>query len=511
MEAPISNLQIIKYQSKKEPGESMKFQDYIQNKLWIKVMLALAPILIICIGFIIGINLFNQNRLIRVQTKLGSENLAAAIESSVIDSLAVGNNDEVRKQFIRLKEHSAGIEASIFDFNGDISFASDPAVVHKGIGSVLFNKQALASVTQMLQDGKTPPGSFEETIGQTTYLSLIQPIPNMESCHHCHGSSRKVLGGIHIRTSTQAAVSTAQQARNQGIIVGFAGLVFLILAVFGLFNKMVNQPVKEVLDLAGKMRHGDFTESVHARARDEISHLCNRMNLVNESLCSMIREIFAASQSVSSSASQQAASMEEISASLEDLSSMTKSNSTNITIAEDLMRESATRVQEVNRIMTELAGSMNDISQSSEEISKIANAIEGIAFQTNLLALNAAVEAARAGEAGAGFGVVADEVRNLAIRAAEAAKNTSGLIGNATGNINHGSNLVGKTVEAFKGLSECSARISALMSNISNASTDQSSGITQINEVVHQINSTIQQNSATAEQLSASIGSFKFQ
>lgn len=269
--------------------------------------------------------------------------------------------------------------------------------------------------------------------------------------------------------------------------------------------------INMVLGLAGKMRQGDFTCIVPVKAKDEISHLCARMNLVNENVCSVVGEIFTASQSVASSASQQAASIEETSASLEELASMTKSNSKHIMMAEDLMRESSARVQQVNKFMTELAGSMTGISQSSDEISEIVNTIEGIAFQTNLLALNAAVEAARAGEAGAGFAVVADEVRNLAMRAAEAAKNTSGLIGHATGNIHHGSALVGKTVEAFKGLSESSVRISALMSEISGASTEQSSGIAKINEAVHQMNSTIQQNVATAEQLSASIGSFKFQ
>jgi len=118
---------------------------------------------------------------------------------------------------------------------------------------------------------------------------------------------------------------------------------------------------------------------------------------------------------------------------------MTKSNSNQIKITEDLMRESSDRVQQVNKIITELALSMTSISQSGVGISEIANTIEGIAFQTKLLALNAVVEAALAGEAGAGFVVVADEVRNLAMRAAEASKNTSGLIGHAAGNIHHGS------------------------------------------------------------------------
>ncbi|MDO9109627.1 MAG: methyl-accepting chemotaxis protein, partial [Desulfatirhabdiaceae bacterium] len=398
-----------------------------------------------------------------------------------------------------------------FDFNGDITFASDTATVHQGIRTHLSNSRLSAAVAQMLQDGKAPSGSFEEVIQQKPYLSLIRPILNTESCHHCHGSSRKVLGGIHIRTSTQATLSAAQQASNQGILLGFAGLMILALAIYGLFHKMVNQPVKTILDLAGKMRQGDFTHAAPVRATDELSHLSARMNLVNENLCGMIKEIFVASQSVASTASEQAASIQETSASLEELASMTQRNADHATMAENFMRDSSDKVHQVNQIMTELNGSMAGISQSSEEISKIANTIEGIAFQTNMLALNAAVEAARAGDAGAGFAVVAEEVRNLAMRTAAAARNTSELIELSAGNVRHGSTLTGKTAEAIKGLSESAAKVSDLISEISIASREQSSGIAQINEAVHVMGSAIQQNAATAQELTSSIGSFKFQ
>ena len=167
-----------------------------------------------------------------------------------------------------------------------------------------------------------------------------------------------MLGGIHIRTSTQAIHSAMQRTRNQGILVGFAGLSVLALAIYGLFHKMVNQPVKTILDLAGRMRQGDFTHAAPVKATDEISHLCARMNLVNESLCSMIREIFTASQSVASAASQQVAFIEETSNSMEGLESMTKKNSEHAMMAENLMRDSSLRVQQVDQIMTELSGSM---------------------------------------------------------------------------------------------------------------------------------------------------------
>ncbi len=488
----------------------MKYKDILRQRLWVKVMGALVPMLVLCIGIIIGINLYNQNRLIQSQTRQACESLAGVIESSSFDALAVGNNNEVRKQFSRLKEQAAGIEVSIFDFNGDITFSSEPAMAHRGIRSLLANSRASEAVTQMLKDGKAPSGSFEEVIRQKSYLSLIQPILNAENCRHCHGGSRKVLGGIHIRTSTQATLSEALRARNQGILVGFAGLMIMALAIYGLFHKMVNQPVKTILDLAGRMRRGDFTQAAPVKATDEISHLCARMNLVNESLCGMIRGIFDASQSVASAASQQAASIEETSASLEELSAMTRMNTDNAVMAENLMHDSSAKVHQVNKIMTELNGSMASISESSAEISKIASTIEGIAFQTNLLALNAAVEAARAGEAGAGFAVVADEVRSLAMRTAAEARNTSELIGLAAANIHHGSALAVRTVEAFKGLLESADKASALMGEISGSSREQSSGISQINEAVREMNTAIQQNAATADQLTATIGAFKF-
>jgi len=93
--------------------------------------------------------------------------------------------------------------------------------------------------------------------------------------------SRKFLGGIHIRTSTQSILSAAQKDRNQGILVGFTGLMILILVIFGIFNKMVNQPVNRVLNLSGKMGQGDFTQTVSVNSKDEISHLCVRINIVN--------------------------------------------------------------------------------------------------------------------------------------------------------------------------------------------------------------------------------------
>ena len=150
--------------------------------------------------------------------------------------------------------------------------------------------------------------------------------------------------------------------------------------------------------------------------------------------------------------------------------------------------------------MTELTQSMEDISKASDETSKIIKTIDEIAFQTNLLALNAAVEAARAGEAGAGFAVVADEVRNLAMRAAEAAKNTAGLIEGTVKKVKEGSELVERTNGAFSEVSKSAAKVADLVSEIAAASTEQAQGIDQINKAVSEMDKVTQQNAANAEE-----------
>jgi methyl-accepting chemotaxis protein len=140
---------------------------------------------------------------------------------------------------------------------------------------------------------------------------------------------------------------------------------------------------------------------------------------------------------------------------------------------------------------------------ASEETSKIVKTIDEIAFQTNLLALNAAVEAARAGEAGAGFAVVADEVRNLALRAAEAAKNTADLIEGTVKKVKGGSELVGRTNEAFTEVASSTSKVAELVSEIAAASHEQAQGISQVNTAVGEMDKVVQSSAAGTEELSS--------
>jgi methyl-accepting chemotaxis protein len=211
-------------------------------------------------------------------------------------------------------------------------------------------------------------------------------------------------------------------------------------------------------------------------------------------------QVASASQALAEHSAEQAASLEETTASLEEMSSMTKQNAGNARAADRLMQEANRVVEQVTGSMGKLKEAMAGISRSSEETSRIIRTIDEIAFQTNLLALNAAVEAARAGEAGAGFAVVAEEVRSLALRAAEAARNTATLIEGTVKTIQQGSAVVADADGEFTDVAGRTRKVGELLREIASASDQQAQGIEQINRAVVEMDKSVQQNAAGAEQ-----------
>jgi methyl-accepting chemotaxis protein len=231
-----------------------------------------------------------------------------------------------------------------------------------------------------------------------------------------------------------------------------------------------------------------------------INRIIETLNEGSDQVASASTQVSTASQSLAEGSAEQAASLEETSSSLEEMASMTKQNADNANQADNLMKEANQTVGKADQSMRELTTSMEEISRASEETSKIIKTIDEIAFQTNLLALNAAVEAARAGEAGAGFAVVADEVRNLAMRAAEAAKNTAGLIEGTVKKVKDGGELVTRTNEAFGEVAKSASKVGELVGEIAAASNEQSDGIEQVNKAMAEMDKVTQQVAANAEE-----------
>jgi methyl-accepting chemotaxis protein len=250
---------------------------------------------------------------------------------------------------------------------------------------------------------------------------------------------------------------------------------------------------------------------VRRKVNRPIFQIVGKLDLAANDATEAATQLSSASKSLAEQSSTQAASLEETSASLEEMTSMINQNNEHTREANGLMRETNQVVEEAGKSMETLTVAMTDISTSSQETSRIIKTIDEIAFQTNLLALNAAVEAARAGEAGAGFAVVADEVRNLAMRAAEAARNTSGLIEGTVSKIQQGVSIVRNTNAGFSDVIARSRKVGELLDNINTASTEQSQGIQQISLAVTQMDQAVQHNVASSEQSAAASEELKVQ
>ena len=211
-------------------------------------------------------------------------------------------------------------------------------------------------------------------------------------------------------------------------------------------------------------------------------------------------QISQASQQVAHGTGEQASGIEETSSSLEEIASMTKQNASHAEEANGLMSEVAGSISKGKESMDRLSGAIEEIKKSSDSTSKIVKTIDEIAFQTNLLALNAAVEAARAGDAGKGFAVVAEEVRNLAQRAGEAARNTAALIEGSIRNADQGVSVASETAKALNEVTVSAQKVRELISEIAAASKEQAQGIDQVVTAVAQMNQVTQANAANAEE-----------
>ena len=275
--------------------------------------------------------------------------------------------------------------------------------------------------------------------------------------------------------------------------------------------------VGEIAEVLGEMANSNLDLAINNEYKGDFARIKDALNLIISSfnevfteinnaadqVASGSRQVSDGSQALSQGATEQAASVEELTASIGQVADQTKDNAINANQANELAVTAKNNAETGNQHMQEMLRSMEAINESSANISKIIKVIDEIAFQTNILALNAAVEAARAGQHGKGFAVVAEEVRNLAARSANAAKETTALIEGSIQKVSEGTRIATGTAQSLEQIVTGVSKAANLVGDIAAASNEQASAIAQINKGVEQVSQVVQTNSATAEESAA--------
>ena len=341
----------------------------------------------------------------------------------------------------------------------------------------------------------------------------------MEAIHAFQVHQREIAD-----STNQATTAAAAQARLILLALGVACLATGAIFAWRI-TRSVTLPLSAAAEATRMMASGDLTHPVVSHGRDEVAELVGSLHEMQESLRRIVRDIHVSTDSIATASSevaagsmdlsgrteQAASSLEETASSMEQISGTIRHTADSARMATQLAQGAVDAATQGGQVVSQVMTTMQAITESSKRIADIIAVIDGIAFQTNILALNAAVEAARAGEQGRGFAVVAGEVRALAHRVAEAAKEVRTLISTSVEQVSSGSNLVQDAGTSMSAIVESVQRVNDIIDEISTAASEQSDGIAQVNVAVSQMDQMTQQNAALVEQSAAAAESLKDQ
>ncbi len=333
--------------------------------------------------------------------------------------------------------------------------------------------------------------------------------------------ARENLG---VETATDTAAAQAQRTTVVLVIVGTLAATAIVLLSLWIARRIV-QPIADAVDAAEHMAGGDLTVALQVRGNDETAQLLQALTGMKQRLAALVGEVRGNAEAVATASAQiasgnndlsvrteqQASSLQQTAASMEELGSTVRQNADNAQQANQLAMGATEVAVKGGAVVGRVVDTMKDINDSSKKIADIIGVIDAIAFQTNILALNAAVEAARAGEQGRGFAVVAGEVRNLAQRSAQAAKEIKALINASVERVEQGTALVDQAGSTMDEVVSAIRRVTDIVGEISTASTEQSAGVAQVGEAVSRMDQGTQQNAALVEQSAAAAESLKGQ
>jgi methyl-accepting chemotaxis protein len=378
-------------------------------------------------------------------------------------------------------------------------------------------KKTIPLIERAAKEGQTGAG-VEATLTLTEAVRPVEVVWRQKVA--------LLIDVVHQQNSEAAAAVLASQKRAL-VVVGalLAGALVVGIVLAWRTTRSITTQVARAVKVAERISEGDLTSVLEFHSNDEIGRLLVAIHSMQDRLRALVGDIRHSADSIQTASSevavgnqdlsqrteQTASSLQQAASSMTQLTSTVNQSAEAATQANQMAGSASAVAQRGGEVVSQVVSTMNDINQSSRKIADIIGVIDGIAFQTNILALNAAVEAARAGEQGRGFAVVAGEVRSLAQRSAEAAKEIKGLIGSSVDRVEAGSRLVGDAGSTMNEIVASVQRVSGIIGEITAAAAEQSAGIGQVSSSVGQLDQMTQQNAALVEQSAAAAESLKGQ
>lgn len=488
------------------------------RNLKIKQKLVTCFILLAAVTGIVGVfGIYTMNKINAQSENMYYNNL---VPSQKLASIHAAMEDIRANQLLAVYERNPATLQTRLDAI-DAAVESDNALLKEYEATISDeeNRTLFTTLTNSLADYRELRNANLELVKAQKYDEVLSDLDAVSKARQTVDEDLEALINYNTTQAEAVLAQNTAQFRTQSITMIIFIVVGIGLAVgLGLLvANMISTPLRRMVDAAEEIAGGNLDVDVKIDSRDEVGELgsafvkmTDHINEIMTNIDSAAEQVAAGSKQIADSsmglsqgATEQASSIEELTASIEEISAQTRLNADSAGEANALAELTRTNAVEGNNEMKRMLKSMEEINESSTNISKIIKVIDEIAFQTNILALNAAVEAARARQHGKGFAVVAEEVRNLAARSADAAKETTRMIEGSIKKVDDGTKIATTTAAALNQIVDDVAKVSGIVENIAIASNEQAIGISQINQGIMQVSEVVQMNSATSEESAA--------